>query len=585
MRNYKKEVQSYIDGVLSGEIPVGKLVRYAVQRHVEDLKEGESRGLYFDEKAANRAIAFFPCIKHTTGEYNGQPFELRKFQMFIVWCVFGWKRLSDGLRRFRYAFISLGRGNGKSPFAAALALLLFACDDPIEHRAQVYAFATKEKQARIVWEEAYEQVGTSPVLKRMIVRLKSNMNIPATGSKFEPAGSDSKKSDGWIIHGAILDEIHAWSHYHRGLREKIETAMGKRRQPLAITITTAGDDQSELWQEDYDFAVQVVTRGNAVESDAHFVFIAEVDREEECQGCSGSDCKRCGGSGQVQVDALNEKYWGMANPMLLEPQSPVKVDHLRTMAAKARVQPSQKNQFLRYHANQLVASFYKLIPAEMWARGNRPLTINDNDACYAGFDWGWRNDLAALSLVFPDKYRGGRNYQIKCQCWIPEGCERDLTREPWASWIREGYLIVTQGDTTDIDAIYKYMGEVISTYQIRQLAYDPNNAREFSTKCVNEWGLEAYDFWQTCRRYNEPTRELVNAVRECRLIHGGNPLLAWCASNLCAKEDSNEYIMPSKSKSTDKIDPIVSSIMGIGLALGELEEGSSIYEQPGNLAL
>lgn len=582
MEDHKAEVDAYVSGVLDGTIVASKLVKAAAQRHLDDLEQGEGRGLYFDEESANYHINFFPCIKHTTGEYAGEPFELRAFQKFIVWVLFGWKRLSDGMRRFRWAFISMARGNGKSPFAAALLLMLFVADNPAEMRAQVYSFATKEKQARIIWEEACEQVGTNPTLQKMVVRLRSNMNMPSTGSKFEPMGSDSKVSDGWILHGAGIDELHAWAEYHRGLFEKIETAMGKRRQPLAIIVTTAGDDQSDIWQEQYDFAVQVVTRDNGIESDSHFVFIAEVDRDRQCVDCGGKGCDTCGNEGSVPVDALDEANWPMANPMLLEPNSPVKVDHLRTMADKARIQPSEKNKFLRYHANQLVASFYKLIDPAIWARGNAPVAVADGNPCHAGFDWGWRDDLAALALVFP---KPGRCYHVLAQCWVPEGCKRDLTREPWASWIRAGFLIVTGGDTTDVDAIYGHMEAVAKKYQITNLAYDPNNAREFSTKCVNEWGLETYDFWQTCRRYNEPTRELATASREGRLIHGGNPLLSWCASNLCVKEDSNEYVMPSKRKSSEKIDPIVATIMGIGLAAVSGDSSDSIYEQPGNLRL
>jgi phage terminase large subunit-like protein len=572
MKDHSAEVQHYIDGVRNGSIVAGKYIRHAVERHVRDLTRDD---LEFDPHAANRAINFFPCIKHTTGEFKGQPFELRMFQKFIIWCLFGWKRL-DGWRRFRRAFISLGRGNGKSPFAAGIALFMLTMDN--EARAEVYSFATKEKQARVVWEEASHQVGTSPVLSRLVTRLSSNMHVLSTGSKFEPKGSDSKKNDGLVIHCAVKDEVHAWSHYHRGLNETIETAMGKRTQPMALTITTAGDDQSELWLEEYEFNVAVVTPDSGVESDEHFVFIAEIDKDEPCGACQGKGCDECDQSGVVAVDALEERYWAQANPMLNEPNSPVKIEHLRSLAAKARAFPTHRNMFLRYHANQLVASFYRLIPAELWATGNSPVRELEGKDCFAGFDWGWRNDLAGLALVFPTEDGSQRSYDLIAHCWVPEGCEHDLTREPWASFIAGGFLTVTSGNTTDVDAIYGTMQEIVSKYSVRQLAYDPNNAREFSTKCVNEWGIETYDFFQTCRRYNEPSRELVKALKDGRIRHGGNPLLAWCANNLTVKQDSNDYIMPCKGKSQGKVDPLVATCMAMGLAMtNETTTGPLFY--------
>ncbi len=558
----KADVTDYINGVLSGELVTGKLVKAAVRRHLEDLENCEDRGLYFDEYYANRVIDFFRVLQHTTGEFAGDPFEPRLWQKFILWVLFGWRRKSDDSRRFRWAYISVGRGNGKSPTCAAIANYLFLADEPPEPRSQIYAFATKEAQARdIVFEEAKKQIEAVPAFG-FVERLRNNMNItqsPWNGSKFEPKGSDSKKSDGWILHGGVIDELHEWHDNQRKLFEKIETSMAKRRQPLCLIITTAGDDDSDIWQEQYDFYRQVVERGNGFESDDHFAYIAEVDESEPCPKCSGPGCQYCDMTGTVPVDPLVEKYWPQANPMLCEPNSPVKIAELRSLANKATVMPTAKNTFRRYYANQRVASFYKLIPAELWANGNRALPELEGLTCHGGFDWGWKDDLASLSLVFSLE----DGVYVKNWAWIPEGCKRDLTREPFASWISNGYLIVTDGDTTDINAIYQTMGEVLKAYDLKTLAADPNNCREFLTKCVNEWDIETFEFYQSCKKYNEPTKKLVDLLRVKKFFHGNNPLLGWCAGNVTVKEDSAGYVMPCKLKSQDKIDPIVATIMGL----------------------
>ena len=62
--------QEYIDDVLEDRIVVCHWVRQAVRRHVGDLKDGHTRGLYFDAKAAKAAIAFFMFLKQFSIEHR-----------------------------------------------------------------------------------------------------------------------------------------------------------------------------------------------------------------------------------------------------------------------------------------------------------------------------------------------------------------------------------------------------------------------------------------------------------------------------------------------------------------------------------
>src|SRR5262249_39075125 len=98
---------------MSGRIVVGKRVHQAVERHVRDLETGKDRGLHFDPKAARRVLEFFDYLHHSKGEWAGQSFVLSAWQAFILWTLFGWMR-SDETRRFRTAYIEIGRKNGKS---------------------------------------------------------------------------------------------------------------------------------------------------------------------------------------------------------------------------------------------------------------------------------------------------------------------------------------------------------------------------------------------------------------------------------------------------------------------------------------
>ena len=550
--HHAHEVEQYFDDVETDKLVASRYVKAMVKRHRYDLAHADELGLEFSERQANRAINFCPMVSHTKGQYAGQPFILRTWQKAICWLLFGWRRAADGLRRFRYSYISIGRGNGKTPLSSVISLYLFLADDPLEPRAEVYALATKREQARSgVWDEARKQILSNPEFADLVDVRQSNLNIlepPWNGSKFEPQGSNYRTADSWVLHCAVIDELHAWRDSLQELLDKAESAMSKRRQPLFLITTTAGDDKSTVWRREYEFYTGILE--DRYRADDRFAFIAEVDKLDP--------------DGQ-EIDPLDEHYWPQANPMLNEPDSPVKIDALRSAAQKAKVDSAAENMFRRYYCNQQVVSYFRYMPPEVWDCGNQPRDIRDNQPCHSGFDWGWRDDLASLALFFPPEQEGEPG-QLKCWSWIPSDGPRDLTVEPWRSWIEAGQLIATDGDTTDIESIYKKFDELVRQYQILTLAADPNNCREFLTRVNNQWGVETFTFFQGVSKYNEPTKKFKADINAGRLIHGGDPVLTWCANNLTVKTDPYGYIMPAKGKSTDKIDPIVASIMAFSEA-------------------
>ena len=211
-QRFLDQIQAYIDGVLSGEIPTGRLQRLAVERHLWDMELGEARGLVFDVDKAATACAFFPlCLSHSKGEWHGKPFELTDVEAFLVGMVFGWRRAESGLRRFTRAHIEVARKFGKSEVGSGVALKMATFDDPLEPGAEVYLAATKEDQVRdTTFRQCSRMVAKSPFLRARIDRRIKALLVNETddlqpGSVIKPIGSDSATSDGYDLHGGVLE--------------------------------------------------------------------------------------------------------------------------------------------------------------------------------------------------------------------------------------------------------------------------------------------------------------------------------------------------------------------------------------------
>jgi phage terminase large subunit-like protein len=545
--DHPADIARYIAGVLDGSIVVGRMVRRAVERHVRDLKRADKGWDYhFDEAAALRAIGFIQALKLSSGEFQGQPFILELWQKFIIWCVFGWKHVSDNLRRFREVFLTLGRGNGKTPLAAAIILLLAFFDHPTEPVAQVKIAATKRGQADLCFTECNQFIDQSPALRQRVERTKWSIVWKPNGSTIQPLGKeDTKSGDGFNLHAAVIDELHAWTDELKDLWAKIETALGKRRQPLRIVITTAGSDRSKLWLRVYKHSSQVLRR--VFSDDAHFGFIAQID---EAEGDLPGD------------DPFDPNCWVKANPNLGISVNP---DFLHRKAKKAKYDVTELHELKRYHLNVRVRAREKPIDLALWnACGEQPLPDLNRKPCYGGIDLGWRDDLASFYLVFP---LDNGEYAMRGVSWICQESQRDLTAEPWFSWIRAGLLRVTPGDTTDPEAIYAEVKRAKRQYRLESVAIDRNNAMAVGVHIKNTLGVELYEFTQSTRKYNEPLRILLDLIKDRKLLHGGDGLLTWAADNLCIRSDSAGLWMPDKAASDEKIDPMVAMIMGLSEAL------------------
>src|SRR5262245_29349196 len=173
------DATAYARAVIAGDIVAGNLVRLACKRHLDDLRNGDRRGLRFDVAAATYAVAFVEQFcRHSKGEWARRALMLAPWQKFVLGSVFGWKR-ADGTRRYRYVYEEIARKNGKSTMLAAVGLLALLCDD--EPGAEVYAAATKRDQARIIFDEARRMVGTSRELSAEVRRFKLNLSVDETG--------------------------------------------------------------------------------------------------------------------------------------------------------------------------------------------------------------------------------------------------------------------------------------------------------------------------------------------------------------------------------------------------------------------
>jgi phage terminase large subunit-like protein len=545
-------VQVYADMVCGGEIPACKWVRLQCARHLEDLKTGRDRGLWFDVKAATRAIRFCSYLVFWEGAAAGERFYFEPWQAFIVGSLFGWKR-ADGSRRYRTAWIEVPRKNGKTPLAAAIGLYCLVADG--EQGAQVLSVATKRDQAAKIFEHASHmgQRALKDRLRGLDYNAKDIFDRQ-TASIFRPLAQEANTEDGHNIHAALFDEVHRYKD--RKMWDVISSAQISRVNPIRVCITTAGegDDLTSIAFEFHEFAEQILD--GVIENDTWFCYIATLDEGD---------------------DWRDERSWQKANPNW---DVSVRSSNLRDEFLEAMASPTAENKFRRFYLNEWIFRSEKAIDLDKWRAAKSPIDLEDlkGRPCFGGLDLSAKYDLSAFALRFPPM-ADNEQWRSLYFSFLPEGqlkTAEDRDKQTYRQWAVDGYLTPTPGDMIDYKQIVRTIEEQNQLFDIRDIGFDSWNAMAIATD-LDALGYKMVEMRQGMRTMGGPSKEYDGKIVGGVHNSGINPIADWTASNLMWRKDSNDNFMPCKKMSRRRIDPIVADIMAEGRALVNDEGAPSSY--------
>lgn len=553
---------AYAKAVCSGDIIAGPQVRYSCKRHLEDLKTARARGLRFDVGTADRAIGFFRDVLCLNGgEHEGVPFRLQPWQAFIVGSLFGWLR-ADGNRRFRTAYIEIGKGNGKSPLAAGIGLYCLCADD--EPRAEVYAAATKKDQAMILFRDAVAMVDQSPELHSRLTKTGGtqcwNLGFPAAGSFFRAISSDDGQS-GPRPHCSLIDEVH--EHPNATVINMLQAGQKGRRQPLNVEITNSGFDRTSICYQHHEYSSRVVQ--GIEQNDEWFAYVCGLDEGE---------------------DPLNPQHgeacWIKANPNL---GVSIQLDYLRKQVREARGMPAQASVVRRLNFCQWVDAENPWIAGPLWLATEREFDalaiLREADEVVGALDLSGTSDLTALGLV-------GLVDNVVTGCvefWTPKDTIEDRAKRdkvPYPTWVERGFLNTTPGRAVDYGFVAQRLAELQTMVPLRRVCFDPYRIkyleRELELAGVEiELVEHPQGYYKAAAKKDERGNELPTlwmprsielmekAIVEARFHVQKNPVLTWNSASAVLEADAKNNRIFTKRKSRGRIDGIVALAMSVGL--------------------
>lgn len=526
------QVTKYAAAVRSGELPSCLMVRKAVERWYADLERDD---LYFDKHAFLQVVRFTGILKHFKGEFAGKPLTWEPWQLFVLANIFGLKVKATKRRKYTYADVYVPRKNGKTTFAAAIALYMLIMDG--ESAAEVYAAAVDKAQAKICFDASAELVKNCTEMEGYVkVFRKGSIVVEETASAYKPLSKDTKNKDGLNIHCGICDERHAWKTNE--IYEVLKTGVGARSQPLIFSISTAGTDTSYPYFKDLEFLRQVML--GIKTKDNHFIMLYEPDEGDDWQ---------------------DPKTWAKVNPNF---GVSLGRKYMEDECAEARDKGgSTLAAFQTKNLNMWVDAPEVWIPDDDVAANNAAFDASklEEADCYVGIDLASKNDLTATAFFFP-KYN-----VVKFLFTVPESKIQEAQGRgdvvDYRLWKEQGWITVAPGKVLDEEWWMQQLFNVAEHYKVKCIAFDPWGMWQMKNR-FGKYEDVLMEYQQNIRYMSVPTKDLEGRVLRHELNFLDNPVIRWMFRNVTVYVDPNANIKLDKGRSRNKIDGVVALVDAIG---------------------
>lgn len=517
----------YYNQIESGEVIVSSKVRRIYKKLVDDVYDTSSVFEY-DANKANHVIEFIENFcKHSKGKWGGKAIELELWQKAFLAASFGFVHKIDGTRKYREVLLIVARKNGKSTIASGIGLYLQVADG--EPGAEIYAVATKLDQAKLVWLDAKRMVKKSPVLLKRIKPLVRELNADFNDSTFKPLGSDSETLDGLNVHGAMMDEIHAWKD--KNLYDVIVDGTSAREQPMIFMITTAGTIRESVYDMKYEEA-EMLLNGlddpDGYKDDRFLPIIYELDKREEW---------------------TDQTKWKKANPGL---GTIKKMDQLETKVNKAKANSLLVKNLLTKDFNIRETSTEAWLTFEQ-LNNKAIFDIAKLEPSYGigGCDLSSTTDLTAAKVIF--MLPNDPHVYVLQMYWLPEDLLEQRSKEdkiPYNLWAEQGLLRTTPGNSVHYKFITQWFLEVrdeLGIY-IPWIGYDRWSAKYWVEEMEGYFGKEAMIPVAQGKQTLSSPMKLLGADLESKLVnYNNNSIDKWCLSNTAIDVDKNLNIQPNKT--------------------------------------
>ena len=500
---------------------------------------------------AERAVAIFNRLR--LPDVPDQPTmadAAGAWQQDLVAALFGSYDPVNNIRHIREVFELVPKKNSKTTKGAAIMLTAVLMSR--RPRAEFLMVAPTHDVANLAFAQVVGMIEADAVLKtkfQIQEHLKRVIFRP-TGAFLKVKSFDPKIVTGAKPAGVLLDELHVIAENHNADRVIGQLRGGLISQPegFMLTITTqserppSGMFRSELMK------ARAVRDGSLVAPILPILY-------EFPEG----------------VDWRDTKNWHMVTP---NNGRSITVERLIPDFHQAE---SAGEEELRRWASQhlnieigLALKSDSWAGAEFWESCNEGITLdrilNECEVIDIGIDGGGLDDLLGLAVVGREK--GTQRWMVWTHAWAhPSVLKRNKqSAQRLKDFENDGDLTMVEHIGDDVEAVADICDRIMRSGLLDKIGVDPHGLGGI-LEALNDRGIDGEKIigisqgWRMQGSIKTSERKLAEGA----LVHGGQPLMAWCVSNARVEPRGNAISITKQGSGSAKIDCLMAMFDAVSL--------------------